>query len=276
MTSLASYREKRDHLLLDIVEMFSKDERFVAAWLTGSYGNNDEDAVSDIDISLVVSDKHSEKLCRRSELVSAQTSLDRYSLFSQFGTPALIHENNNNAPESGTFTFVMYTGSAIMVDWILIPQTKATRPYLSRLLFDNAGISVSSPPEAENAEQNKRNIAEQWAFFWMMAAVTIKYIIRGDDVFSAQWIENLHKLIRDIERRLKSEPWKYTRGSLSKLQPTEEKQIESIRQLCQQMMELKPRILEFAGTDLATPLAEIETLLSFVNNRQSEIVNRKS
>src|SRR5436190_23326019 len=113
MTDLESYRENRDTLLVEISKTLSQDERFVAAWLTGSISRNEADSVSDIDLTLVVSDKYSASLCTRLEQVSAQTSSDRYTLFSQFGKPALIHENNNNAPEGGTFTFVMYAESAI-------------------------------------------------------------------------------------------------------------------------------------------------------------------
>lgn len=269
MTSLVSYRERRDQVLLDIVEALSKDDRFVAAWLTGSYSRNDEDAVSDIDISLVVSDKHSEKLCRRLAQVSAQTSPERYTLFSQFGAPSSIHENNNNAPEGGTFTFVLYSKSAIMVDWVLTPQSNAARPPSTKLLFDKASIPIAPSQELENLEQSQKYVAEQYAFFWMMTAITIKYIIREDGVFAVQWIENLHRLIREIERRLGRKSWKYHRGSFTQLQPTREKQIESIQKLYNQILELKPKISHFIGSEPDTPLAEIETLLSFATNRQS-------
>src|SRR4030095_10053127 len=99
MNSLEVYREQRDSFLTTITETLSKDERFVAAWLTGSFSRNEADSLSDIDLSLVVSDEYSSSLCKRHEQVSAQTSLERYALFSQFGTPALLHENNNNDPE---------------------------------------------------------------------------------------------------------------------------------------------------------------------------------
>jgi hypothetical protein len=59
-SSLNDYRKNRDRLLSAIVETFANDERFVAAWLTGSFSQNNEDAVSDLDLSLVVSDTHSE------------------------------------------------------------------------------------------------------------------------------------------------------------------------------------------------------------------------
>jgi predicted nucleotidyltransferase len=265
MNKLESYREHRDTLLTDISEMLSRDERFVAGWLTGSFSRDDADSVSDIDLSLVIADAYTTNLCTRLDQVNAQTSPERYLLFSQFGSPALIHENNNNAPEGATFTFVLYSESALMVDWILIPHSKATRPHKSKLLFDKVGIPVSPPLKPEDLEQSRKSVTEAWAFLWMMTAITIKYLIRDDSVFVTQWIENLHKLIQETERRINNEPWKYTRGSLSQLQTTREKQIELIRKLCERMQELEPKASAFINSQLTTPILEIETLLSLAN-----------
>ncbi len=262
---LESYRDGRNHFLLSIVDSISTDERLVAAWLTGSFSRNEADFLSDIDLSLVVSDAAGSGLCMRIDQVSAQTSPERYALFSQFGTPALIHENNNNAPEGGTFTFVLYAESAFMVDWVLIPQSKAKRPVLSKLLFDTVGIPISSSTQDESLEQRKKSVAEQWAFFWMMTAVTTKYVIRGDGVFAAQWIEHLHTIVREIERQINDQPWTYKRGSLSQLQTTREKQIESLKQLCMKMQDLRSRVTEFTGSVVLLPWDEIEILFSFVN-----------
>lgn len=264
-TTLNSYKEHRDAMLAEITTALSNDERFVAGWLTGSFSRNDEDAVSDIDINLAVSEIHGPSLCRRLAQVSAQTSPERYSLFSQFGKPVLIHENNNNAPEGGTFTFVLYAESAVMIDWVLVPQIKATRRFQSLLLFEKTAIPIGPAPKPEDLEQSKKYVAEIWAFFWMMIAVTIKYIIRGDGVFATQWIENLYGLIQDVERRINREPRTYTRGSLSQFQITRENQIESIYKLCEKMQELKPKVSEFIRSEPTTPLSEIETLLSLAN-----------
>jgi predicted nucleotidyltransferase len=275
MTDLESYRNQRDTLLESIVETLEKDDRFAAAWLTGSFGRGDEDPLSDIDLTLVIANELDGELCQRLEQVSAQTSPKRLLLFSQFGTPALIHENNNNAPEGGTFTFTMYAESAIMVDWVLVPQGKANRPTDSKLLFDKIGISVLPAPEPEDLEQSKKSVTEIWAFFWMMTAITIKYSNRNDGVFVTQSIENLHHLFNEIERRLDREPWKYTRGSLSSFQPSREKQIELIRTLSKKMLKLKHRVKEFTGIEPATPVTEIETLLVLASS-QSSIENPKS
>lgn len=271
--SLDSFRSQRDNFLAEVVTTLSKDNRFVAAWLTGSISRDEADSLSDIDLTLVVSEEYSSKLCHRLETVSAQTSPERFSLFSQFGAPALLHENDNNAPEGGTFTFTLYADSAIMMDWILIPHSKAQRPFQSKLLFDKVDIPVTSPSRPENLEQRKRSVAEKWAFFWMMTAITTKYIIRDDGVFVTHWIENLHALIQEIERQINGEPWKYTRGSLSQLQITREKQLELLKQLCQRLQELQPKVTEFTGVEPLMPITEIETLFSFA---QSSIDNRKS
>ena len=266
MNSLEAYREQRDSFLTTITETLSKDERFVAAWLTGSFSRNEADSLSDIDLSLVVSDNFSDSLCTRFEQVSAQTSPERYALFSQFGNLALIHENNNNAPESGTFTFVLYADSAFMVDWVLRPQDKAIRPLTSRLLFEKIPIPIAASPDPEDLKQSKKSVAEQWAFFWMMTAITIKYANRDDRVFVTEWTEHLHTLLYEIERRLNGEPWKYARGSRSKFQPTREKQLESIRELCNRAQGLKPRVTKFIGSEPVTPTSEIEFLFSLVHN----------
>jgi len=258
-----AYRKSRDVLLAKLVTELSNDERFAAAWLTGSYGRNDADEVSDLDLNLVVAEPHSESLCTRQVQVSHRTTAERFALFSKFGTPALIHENNNNAPEGGTFTFVLYAEFALMVDWTLIPLVKAKRPYPSQLLFDKANIPIASLPEPEELEQSKKSVVEIWAFFWMMTAITIKYIIRGDNVFVTHWLEELHGLIHEIERRINRLPRQYTRGSLSQFQPTRERQLESIRQLCNKMQALTQQVTQFIGFAPASPLAEIETLLSF-------------
>jgi predicted nucleotidyltransferase len=262
---LGAYRQGREDLLTRIVTELSNDERFCAAWLMGSYARNEADAVSDLDLHLVVVEAHSEALCRRQEQVSHRTTAERFAVFSKFGTPALIHENNNNAPAGGTFTFVLYADSALMVDWVLIPLAKAERPYQSRLLFDKAKVLISHQPEQEEVEQSRKYVAEQWAFFWMMLAITIKYLIRGDSVFVTRWLEELHRIEHEIERRTKRLPHKYTRGSLSQFGPTREKQIESIRQLCSRMQKLAQGVSQFTGLTSAVPLAEIETLLALLN-----------
>ena len=265
-SNLEAYGQSREVLLTSIITELSADERCVAAWLTGSYGRKNADQVSDMDITVAIADPYGEVLCARAEQVSHRTTPERFALFRKFGEVALIHENNNNAPDHGTFTFVLYAGSALMIDWILRPQTHAERPSESLLLFDKVNIPVASAV-SEDVEKNKKAVAEQYAFFWMMTAVTIKYIIRGDLVFVQTWLEVLHKLMREIERRMEGIPWLqvYVRGSVSQFQPTREQQIESLRELVRKMQALYPTIQKFTDSDLSAPVKEIEYLLSLLD-----------
>ena len=265
--SLQAYQASRAALLAKLTETLSKDERFIAAWLTGSFGRGEADAVSDLDLTLVVSRRYSASLCARPEPAGAKTTKERFDLFSSFGQPAAIHENNNNAPEGGTFTFVLYTPSALMVDWILLPQAIARRPAQSRLLFDKAGIPLSPPTEPESEEQRVEMASNSIAFFWMMAAVTAKYIVRDDAVFVNCWLEALYKLVREVERLAAGEVWQYERGSLTVLESTPESQIRAMRRLCLQMQDLMPGIAELGGRIPVSPLPEIEALLALAEGQ---------
>lgn len=262
----SEYGKSRETLRLQIAQEVAGDERFVAAWLTGSYGRSETDQVSDLDLTLVVDPAYSSLLCARQKQVGHTTTPERLALFSRFGTPALIHENNHNAPPDGTFTFVLYAGSALMVDWVLRPQTSVTtRPAESVLLFDKAGLPVASAQLPEEQEDSQEFVTEQWAFFWMMAAITIKYILREDHVFVAHWLEELHKISHDIQRRIQHQPWHYRRGSLSQLQVTPGGQMEMLRRLCAKMQALTPQIEQFSGNPLTPPVQEVGLLLSLID-----------
>ncbi len=254
--------QTRDELLAKIVEQLSTDERFPAAWLTGSYARGQQDAFSDIDITLVVSDEHRDVLCARPWTVSPQTTKERRDLFAAFGEPAILHENNHNAPEGGTFTFVAYAGSAVMVDWILRPLNTALRPGDSHLLWDRVGIPLQSPAEPESLEKQTSEASEIVAFFWMMAAVTVKYLHRGDSIFVNTWLEELAKLVYEVERRVKGQVWEYKGGSFTELAATPDDQTRAVRELCERMENLMPLVKSMGGYVMESPRPVIETLIA--------------
>lgn len=195
-----TYTNQRELLLRSIVEKLSTDERFVAAWLTSSFARGEQDTLSDIDLTLVVADEHCQAFCTRPQMVDAQTSKERLELFGLFGQPVILHENNDNAPEGGTFTFVAYD-QALMVDWVLRPLTGAQKPEGARLLFDKGNLPVQAPTQPATQEQRANEASETMAFFWMMSAVTVKYIERCDGVFVNTWLESLAKMIAEVERQ---------------------------------------------------------------------------
>jgi hypothetical protein len=99
---LADYQLAREQLLARIIEVLRQDSRFVAAWLTGSYGRGDQDAVSDLDLNIVVAAPHADELCERPTMINVSVPRSRLTLISQFGQPAILHENHFNAPTNGS------------------------------------------------------------------------------------------------------------------------------------------------------------------------------
>jgi predicted nucleotidyltransferase len=259
--SIQTYTEHREAFLPVVVEKLSTDERFVAAWLTGSFARGEADTLSDIDITLVVADEYCQTLCARHNMLSAQTTKERYDLFCLFGQPALIHENNNNAPGDGTFTFIAYDQSAVMVDWILRPFTGSQRPEGAKLLFEKVKIPIQPTSEPESQQTRAEEASERMAFFWMMAAITVKYVSRQDDLFVNTWLEALAKLVSDVERRIKGQAWQYKRGSNTKLAITPDEQIAAIRHLCKQMESLQQDVASLGGYVTESPMTLVETLI---------------
>jgi len=212
-----------------------------------------------------VAEPYAAMLCAHAQPVSAQTTPERLALFSQFGTPVMLHENHYNAPEGGSFTFVMYAESNVMVDWILMPQANAERPASSVLLFDKVGIPLAPTPQPETLAQRAESASERVAFFWMMMAITTKYILRDDSVFAAQWLEQLHEIVAEVERLLAGHVFEYHRGSLSALAPTHAEQIQAIRHLARQMEALMTKVAEMGGYVGPSPLSAIEQLIQLEN-----------
>ncbi|MFZ6026199.1 MAG: aminoglycoside 6-adenylyltransferase [Chloroflexota bacterium] len=261
------YIRQRQEFLQKVKSFLSTDERFVAAWLTGSFAKGEQDTLSDVDLTLVVSDGYAQTLCSRPWQVSAQTTPERYGLFCLFGEPATLHENHHNAPEGGTFTFVLYAQSAIMVDWVLRPLAGARRPSSSLLLFDSVGIPLEPPLEPESLEQRARQASEVVAFFWMMAAVTVKHIARGDAVFVNRWLEELAGLIQEVHRLIQGQPWSYLRGPSNTLAVTPDEQIRSLHQLCEQMMMLMPTVKQLGGYVAESPMLTVERLIGIAQEK---------
>lgn len=185
--SLEEYAFQREALVEKIHRVLEADTRFAAAWLGGSLGRGDEDAVSDIDLFVVIADERADALCAYQQPVASGAPADRLALFQQMGLPTSIHENHQNAPAGGSFSAVLYRQPPIIVDWVIVPRRLAARPVDTRLLFDHAGIPagplVPVGPLQEPGEPLSTGElrAERLAFFWMMAMVTAKYIVRGMD-----------------------------------------------------------------------------------------------
>ena len=265
ITTVEMYAAGRQDLLERITAALSRDERFSAGWLSGSYGRGGQDALSDLDLTVVVRDAYCPVLCQRPWQVSAQTTPERWALFSQFGKPVILHENHHNAPPGGTFTFVMYAGSAVMVDWILSPECHTARPAETMPLWDKAGVSLEPAEAPDSPKQQVNEAAEMAAFFWMMSAVTLKYIYRSDWHFTARWMVELDKLIHEVENRLTGTSRSYPAGSFQAVRSNRQHQSTALLRLVERMAVLVPQIQAASEQVLPAPTQALQVLASLVN-----------
>ena len=258
MNGLIEYQTQRDELLAQLQTILTADQRFVAGWLVGSFGRNTADAISDLDLILVVSESASTELCAQPAISRATTTPERAALFSTFGTIATLYEAHQNAPAGGTQSFVCYQGSALIVDWTLVPIAVAQRPVEALILFEHEPIASAVLSQLEQKPNSL--IQERIAFFWMMSTVTIKYLIRRDHVFVTIWLEELQRIVLEVERLIQKRPWRYQPGSRSQFATTTLWQKQAIQQLITSMLQLTATFDDIAPA----PLPELERLLELV------------
>jgi hypothetical protein len=100
----------------------------------------------------------------------------------------------------------------------------------------------------------------------MMAAVTVKYIGRDDGLFVNEWLERLHALGDEVERRIKGNPGQYRRGSAITLQPTRRDQLVMLRQQCERILTLMPDVVALGGYIPTRAMDTLEILLELVTD----------
>lgn len=259
MNTLTEYQAERAELLARLQTTLATDQRFVAGWLVGSFGRNAADAVSDLDLMLVVTESAGAELCAKPAINRATTTPERAALFGRFGQIATIYEAHQNAPVGGTQSFVCYQDSGLIIDWTLVPLTVAQRPLDSLILFEHQPITIAA--EAQATPHPTELIQERIAFFWMMSAVTIKYLIRRDQVFVTIWLEELQRIRLEVERLIQGRPFSYQAGSRSEFALTVIAQKQAIQHLITVMEEIN-RALELTSKP---PINELNRLLALVD-----------
>lgn len=167
------YVQAREVLLTYITETLKRDERFVAAWLAGSFCRGEQKWSSDLDLHVVVANEHSELLCAQPWSGGAKTTLERLALFKQFGEPAIVFDAHANNTIGGTFTYDLCRELAINVDWMLIPQSLAHFEYPSLMLFDH--VNLPEPPSEEPLSHEQRGLFSFIHYFGGWRTVYARY-----------------------------------------------------------------------------------------------------
>ncbi len=254
-----AYAADRDNLLRRIVAGLSTDERFGAAWLTGSFGRREQDAVSDLDLSVLTTPADRELL--DDTALRGGTSGMRKRLFEQFGVPVIIHENPYNAPPGSSFSVVVYRDGPYTVDWMLLPTGQVQRPFDSFLLFDHLGVAVLPAVAATDGPALPARLEERWAFFWMMALVTAKDWLRRDEVLVVVMLDQLERIAEEIQCLISHEGPQYRSASRLALPRSLQDQAASLQRVCAYVDRLLPQVEAVTTSPVQSGQSAVETLM---------------
>ena len=179
---LLQYQAERGQLLDALLDLLQHDPAVRAAWLFGSMGRGDEDALSDLDLWVVVEDGQFPAILA-----------DPRAWAARVGQPVLWLEVPQNAPQGGAYGMTCYPGAVapLIVDWYWQPCGLAHIPGEVRLLFERAAAGQAdgekrlerrdSPPhfgEGQPLAPAKPPLLHTLSFFWLMLMITAKYAAR--------------------------------------------------------------------------------------------------
>ncbi len=121
---LNAYLEERSRLLRTVQSLLENDPGVKAAWLAGSFGRGEEDALSDLDLWVVVDDSLIGKVIAQPRPYAAQVE-----------APILVVEAPQNAPVGGAYLMACYDAPTAphIVDWYWQPRSLAYIPSQARL-----------------------------------------------------------------------------------------------------------------------------------------------
>ena len=174
---------ERAELLRRVDQCIQRDCRVRAAWITGSVARGDDDALSDLDLVIVVADDSIAQFVDNRRVHAAEPA-----------RPLLLMDNLANAPAGGAYLLALYEGKwgPQNIDWFWQAESMAHRPDDGKILFDRAGLQVArgaqlgstvhrptGPPLGPNPSLTDL-LTHKIAFFWAMSFVVAKYIARRD------------------------------------------------------------------------------------------------
>lgn len=174
---------ERAALLRRVEQVIRRDCRVRAAWILGSVARGEDDALSDLDLFIVVADDSIAQFIDNRRVHAAEPARS-----------LLLLDNLANAPAGGAYLLAMYEGKAgpQNIDWFWQAESMACRQDDGKILFDRAGLSAApgarrgitvdqptDPPLGPNASPTDL-LTHKIAFFWVMSFVVAKYIARRD------------------------------------------------------------------------------------------------
>ena len=193
-------RIEHEALLQRVQTLLQADQRVIAAWLFGSRGRRTSDALSDLDVWVIVKDEFIETICA-----------ERQSYVSQPDHPVLLLESPQNAPARGAYLMALYPGQAGVhqVDWYWQRQSDASRPLHAVLLFDRGDIPqdtrqeqldpLGTPPSL-TLQERAAQVTQLSNFFWAMSNIAVKSVLRHQSWVAVSHLEGLRSIVDEMKR----------------------------------------------------------------------------
>ena len=258
MALLERYGEERNQLLRLISELLEKDPGVAAAWLFGSLGRGDEDALSDLDLWVIVD-----------EAPLAEIIAGPQAYVSQIGPPILYLEAPQNAPEGGAYVMACYDAPVAphIVDWYWQPRSRAHITGQVQLLFDRAGLPRQDQPVRFPGLPANKEIVERpihfISFFWMMLMITAKHAYRSPWAEQMELLPYLLDPLAKTQRLLGYDQALQAENISARPSPGEKMRL--LYQLANQMKELM--------ADLAKQGEEVPALITPGAYRYLDLIN---
>ena len=238
--ALAAHQAERDGWLFAMTERLLADVRVVAAWLFGSLGRGDADALSDIDLFVIVPD---------SEFIELVNQC--HAFMAQIATPLLVLEAPQNWPPGGVYNMALYPGKhgPHQVDWYWVRQSQARVPTETRLLFDRVVLPrLDHPTHFDYAPVTERPAAEVASqavnMFWVMWFIAAKYIARHpwqEPLAILQWVpSSLQEVAHFVETTVVVKP-------AEDAYPSPQAKLDRLRELATAMQTIMPQVVAKGG-----------------------------
>jgi len=264
------YAHNRDALFSRLMTFLHADERFVAAWLTGSFGRGTEDNLSDFDLRIVVADEYVNTLCRCGPDATTYavnvTSEERLTLYRQFGEPLVLREAASfpSDGEGGCFNHVVYRETATTIDWVFIPQATARIPSEEcHLLFDRVGLLMKPPIVAESLEESIAQVSREIGTFWLMTNIAIKYMLRGNTFALYGFLNTTDLALQEAKRLVAGKPQRYKYDDRAeKIATTSQGHVALVRSMCHEMLGVMEQAAALGAYVPDDPMSVVEVWLS--------------
>ena len=191
---------ERAALLRRVEQVIRRDCRVRAAWIMGSVARGEDDALSDLDLFIVVADDAIAEFIDNRRVHAAEPA-----------RPLLLMDNLANAPAGGAYLLALYEGKAgpQNIDWFWQAESMTCRQDDGKILFDRAGLRAapgaqrgsivhrsSGPPLGPNPSLTDL-LTHKIAFFWSMSFIVAKYIARRDSESVARMTGVLTRTLKE-------------------------------------------------------------------------------